>query len=57
MEFENLLKQEELYWKQRARITWLKEEDDITKFFHAIANGRKNINFIPCTQQGNSKIV
>lgn len=40
-------KQEELYWKQRFRLQLLKEGDDNTSFFHAVANGHKNRNFIP----------
>lgn len=40
-------RQEEIYWKQRAKLQWLKEEDGNTKFFHSVANGRKNRNFIP----------
>ncbi|XP_039137390.1 uncharacterized protein LOC120274917 [Dioscorea cayenensis subsp. rotundata] len=44
------LKQEELYWKQRSRLNWLKEGDENTKFFHATANGRKNRNFINSLQ-------
>ncbi|KAH7676675.1 RNA-directed DNA polymerase protein [Dioscorea alata] len=43
----SLLNQEEIYWKQRSRITWLKEGDSNTKFFHLMANGRRNKTFIP----------
>lgn len=42
-----ILKQEEVYWKQRARVTWLKEGDENISYFHSVANGRKNQNFIP----------
>ena len=42
----NLLHQEELYWCQRSRLNWLKEGDSNTKFFHTVANGRRNRNFI-----------
>ncbi|XP_039126606.1 uncharacterized protein LOC120262766 [Dioscorea cayenensis subsp. rotundata] len=50
-------KQEEIYWKQRSRLQWLKEEDENMKFFHAVANGRKNRNFIPCVIHGGSTLV
>lgn len=39
--------QEEIYWKQRSQMQWLQEGDENTKFFYAVANGRKNRNFIP----------
>jgi hypothetical protein len=35
-----LLKQEELKWIQRAKVTDIKEGEGNTKFFHAKANGR-----------------
>ncbi|MCI25873.1 hypothetical protein A2U01_0047064, partial [Trifolium medium] len=46
---ENLskvLKQEEDYWKQRAKTHWLRDGDANTKFFHAIASTRKKKNSI-----------
>lgn len=41
-----LLLHEEVYWKQRAKLFWLKEGDLNTKFFHAQATKRKKINNI-----------
>lgn len=40
-------RQEEIYWKQRSRLQWLKEGDENTKFFHAVADDCKNQSFIP----------
>lgn len=36
-----LLFQEEMYWKQRAKVFWLREGDDNNRFFHASATERK----------------
>lgn len=35
-----LLFQQEIYWKQRAKVFWLEEGDANTKFFHASATER-----------------
>nr|CAD1827545.1 unnamed protein product [Ananas comosus var. bracteatus] len=37
----SVLADEEVLWKSRARQQWLKEGDGNTKFFHAVANGRR----------------
>ena len=42
----NILLEQELYWKQRSRVQWLKEGDLNTTFFHKIANGRRRSNSI-----------
>ncbi|XP_039113806.1 uncharacterized protein LOC120249381 [Dioscorea cayenensis subsp. rotundata] len=43
---EIIHKKEEIYLRQRSRTHWLKEGDGNTKFFHAVANGRKSRNLI-----------
>jgi hypothetical protein len=41
-----LLRQEEDTWRQKSRINWLASGDRNTKFFHAFANARKQVNSI-----------
>lgn len=37
-------------------MPWLKEGDENTSYFHPIANGRKNKNFIPWILQDNNRV-
>lgn len=55
-DLDRIIKQEEIYWKKRARVTWIKEGDENTKFFHAVANGRRNRNFIPWVMHNNDRV-
>ena len=40
----NILKEEEILWRQRSRVHWLKEGDANTSHFHKTANGRGRTN-------------
>ena len=41
-ELEELILREEIHWRQKARVKWVKEGDCNSKFFHKVANDRRN---------------
>jgi hypothetical protein len=45
-DLERIILQEEISWRQKSRVLWLKEGDKCTKFFHWIANSNRRSNFI-----------
>ncbi|KAJ9707044.1 hypothetical protein PVL29_002161 [Vitis rotundifolia] len=45
-ELEELVLREEIHWRQKARVKWVKEGDCNSRFFHKVANGRRNRKFI-----------
>ncbi|KAJ9688894.1 hypothetical protein PVL29_014511 [Vitis rotundifolia] len=45
-ELEELVLREEIHWRQKVRVKWGKEGDCNSKFFHKVANGRRNRKFI-----------
>jgi hypothetical protein len=49
--------QRELYWKQRAHVSWMKEGDRNTKFFHSVASGRKRKNRIKALRREDGVVV
>ncbi|KAG5605938.1 hypothetical protein H5410_027430 [Solanum commersonii] len=46
LKLEGIIKNEEIYWRQRSRSVWLKEGDKNTNFFHKMANAHKRYNNI-----------
>ncbi|XP_050222781.1 uncharacterized protein LOC126672876 [Mercurialis annua] len=45
-EYNAVLGEEEVHWKQRAKCFWLSEGDSNTRFFHNFANSRRRTNSI-----------
>ncbi|RVW16207.1 Transposon TX1 uncharacterized 149 kDa protein [Vitis vinifera] len=45
-ELEELILREEIHWRKKARVKWVKEGDCNSNFFHKVANGRRNRKFI-----------
>lgn len=41
MRLSNLLAQEEAFWKQRAKVFWLRDGDTNSRFFHAMASAKR----------------
>ncbi|RVX13392.1 Transposon TX1 uncharacterized 149 kDa protein [Vitis vinifera] len=45
-ELEDLVLKEEVQWRQKSRVKWIKEGDCNSKFFHRVATGRRSRKFI-----------
>ncbi|KAJ9680549.1 hypothetical protein PVL29_019768 [Vitis rotundifolia] len=45
-ELEDVLLKEEVQWRQKSRVKWIKEGDCNSKFFHRMATGRRSRKFI-----------
>ncbi|RVW14018.1 hypothetical protein CK203_086432 [Vitis vinifera] len=45
-ELEELILREKIHWRQKVKVKWVKDGDYNSKFFHKVANGKRNRNFI-----------
>ncbi|RVW70784.1 hypothetical protein CK203_058030 [Vitis vinifera] len=45
-ELEDVLLKEEVQWRQKSRVKWIKEGDCNSKYFHRVATGRRSRKFI-----------
>lgn len=45
-QLNSLIPQEESYWRQRAKVYWLRDGDINSRFIHSYATTRKNMNNI-----------
>ncbi|XP_074347239.1 uncharacterized protein LOC141686079 [Apium graveolens] len=49
--------QQEAFWKQRSKQHWLKAGDQNSKFFHAAAENRRNVNKIRWLKNNEGQLV
>jgi hypothetical protein len=49
-EVDSLAHLEEVSWRQKSRVLWLREGDNNTKFFHKMANSHRRRNQIKCIE-------
>jgi mannosylglycoprotein endo-beta-mannosidase len=54
---EERRKQEEILWKQKSRVHWLKEGEKNTKFFHRAMMHRRHINRITHLEDGQGNLI
>ncbi len=55
--YEELVVQEEIKWRQRSRVLWLRAGDANTSFFHRKANYRRSTNRISAISDGASLLA
>ena len=56
-EWETFCKQEEIFWKQKSKVLWLKDRERNTKFFHRSTIANKTHNRISSIKDENGQIL
>ena len=56
-ELSNALKAEEMFWRQKSRVLWLREGDRNSKYFHALVKQRRARNSITQLLDENGNVV
>lgn len=56
-ELSKMLAQEDAFWKQRAKVYWLRDGDLNTKLFHAVASARRKRSKISKLEHAGGNIV
>eukprot|EP00253_Pinus_taeda_P019643 PITA_19643 len=56
-EWENFCKQEEIFWRQKSRVQWLKEGERNTRFFHRSTLANKAHNRISSIKDEGGKLL
>eukprot|EP00253_Pinus_taeda_P003282 PITA_03282 len=56
-EWENFCKQEEIFWRQKSRVKWLKEGERNTRFFHRSTLANRNHNGISSIKDERGKLL
>eukprot|EP00253_Pinus_taeda_P016024 PITA_16024 len=56
-DWENLCKQEEIFWRQKSRVQWLKEGERNTRFFHRYTMENRSHNRISTIKDSEGKLL